>query len=103
MESPPLNRALSAACSLVLVSSVLSSAPQQKTALGGRVVDGVTHAPVRGATVGMQVALEGPFSEKEVAFLPGADGRFTFIDPPAKSVEITVSKTGWVHPAGHEA
>jgi protocatechuate 3,4-dioxygenase beta subunit len=86
----------------VLVSGVLSSAPQQKTALGGRVVNGVTHEPVRGAIVTMRVPLEGPFSEREVGFLTGADGRFHFMDPPRTSVELSVTKSGWVRPAGHE-
>jgi len=86
----------------VLVSGVLASAPQQKTALAGRVVNGVTHEPVRGAIVTMRVPLDGPFSESEVGFLTGADGRFNFTDPPRRSIEVSVAKVGWVRPAGHE-
>ena len=80
---------------------MLCSAPQTKTALSGRVVNAVTHEPVRGAIVTMRVPLEGPFSESEVGYLTGASGRFTFTDPPRASVEISVAKTGWVRLIGH--
>jgi hypothetical protein len=77
---------LSTACSLALVAVALSSAPQKKAELGGRVVDAVTHEPVRDAIVTMRVPLDGPFFEQEVGFFTGADGRFNFTDPPRKLV-----------------
>src|SRR3954464_7982484 len=87
----------------MLLSLALSAAPQNKAELSGRVVNGLTHEPIRGAVVLMRVPLKDAFSESEVGFLTGADGRFSFSDPPRKSAEVSATRPGWVRQADQAA
>ena len=55
----------------------------------GRVVDAVTKQPIRGAVVSAGTG------SRPSPFLTGADGRFTFADLSAGTVNVTASKTGY--------